>query len=156
MPRRRVAERREVLPDPIYNSPLVTKFISGVMWGGKKAVAEGIFYDAMRQVGDKTGEEPLKVFKRAIDNVKPTVEVKSRRVGGSTYQVPIEVHQERRGALAIRWIVSYARGRGEKTMMDRLAAEILDAANNRGNAVKKKEDTHRMADANKAFAHYKF
>ena len=156
MPRRRVAERREVLPDPVYNSPLVTKFISGVMWEGKKSVAEGIFYDAMRQIGDKTGEEPLKVFKRAIDNVKPTVEVKSRRVGGSTYQVPIEVHQERRGALAIRWIVSYARGRGEKTMTDRLAAEILDAANNRGNAVKKKEDTHRMADANKAFAHYKF
>jgi small subunit ribosomal protein S7 len=108
MPRRRVAERREVLPDPVYNSPLVTKFISGVMWQGKKSVAESIFYDAMRQVGDKTGEEPLKVFKRAIDNVKPTVEVKSRRVGGSTYQVPIEVHQERRGALAIRWIVSYA------------------------------------------------
>src|SRR5205085_1241676 len=118
----------------------------GVMWEGKKSVAESIFYDAMRQIGDKTGEEPLKVFKRAIDNVKPTVEVKSRRVGGSTYQVPVEVHQERRGALAIRWIVSYARGRGEKTMTDRLAAEILEAANNRGNAVKKKEDTHRMAD----------
>jgi small subunit ribosomal protein S7 len=129
MPRRRVAERREVLPDPVYSSPLVTKFISGVMWQGKKSVAESIFYDAMRQIGDKTGEEPLKVFKRAIDNVKPTVEVKSRRVGGSTYQ---------------------------KTMTDRLAAEILDAANNRGNAVKKKEDTHRMADANKAFAHYKW
>jgi small subunit ribosomal protein S7 len=140
MPRRRVAERRDVLPDPVYNSPLVTKFICGVMWEGKKSVAESIFYDAMRQIGDKTGEEPLKVFKRAIDNVKPTVEVKSRRVG----------------ALAIRWIVSYARGRGEKTMTDRLAAEILDAANNRGNAVKKKEDTHRMADANKAFAHYKW
>jgi small subunit ribosomal protein S7 len=118
MPRRRVAERRDVLPDPVYNSPLVTKFISGVMWGGKKSVAESIFYNAMRQMGDKTGEEPLKIFKRAIDNVKPTVEVKSRRVGGSTYQVPIEVHQERRGALAIRWIVSYARGRGEKTMTD--------------------------------------
>ena len=113
MPRRRVAERREVLPDPVYNSPLVTKFICGVMWQGKKSRAETIFYDAMKQIGDKTGEEPLKVFKRAIDNVKPTVEVKSRRVGGSTYQVPIEVHQERRGALAIRWIVSYARGRGE-------------------------------------------
>jgi small subunit ribosomal protein S7 len=156
MPRRRIAQRREVLPDPIYNSALVTKFINGVMWGGKKSVAEGIFYGAMQMVGEKTGEEPLKVFKRAIDNTKPTVEVKSRRVGGSTYQVPIEVHQERRGALAIRWIVSYARGRGEKTMMDRLASEILDAANNRGNSVKKKEDTHRMADANKAFAHYKF
>lgn len=156
MPRRRVAERREVLPDPKFNSPLVTKFINGLMWGGKKSVAEGIFYRAMDQIQEKTGEEALKVFRRAIDNVKPTVEVKSRRVGGSTYQVPIEVHQERRGALAIRWIVSYARGRGEKTMRDRLAGEILDAANNRGNSVKKKDDTHRMADANKAFAHYKW
>ncbi|HEX8653386.1 MAG TPA: 30S ribosomal protein S7 [Pyrinomonadaceae bacterium] len=156
MPRRRVAERREVLPDPVYNSPLVTKFINGVMWDGKKSTAEQIFYTALTQIGEKTGEEPLKVFKRAIDNVRPTVEVKSRRVGGSTYQVPVEVHQERRGALAIRWIVQYARGRGEKTMTDRLAGELLDAANNRGNAVKKKEDTHRMADANKAFAHYKW
>ena len=156
MPRRRVAERREVLPDPVYNSPLVTKFINCVMWDGKKSTAEQIFYTALTQIGEKTGEEPLKVFKRAIDNVRPTVEVKSRRVGGSTYQVPIEVHQERRGALAIRWIVQYARGRGEKTMIDRLAGELLDAANNRGNAVKKKEDTHRMADANKAFAHYKW
>src|SRR5213592_2730798 len=133
MPRRRIAERREVLPDPIYNSALVTKFINGVMLGGKKSTAEQIFYGALENVGVKTGEEPLKVFKRAVDNVRPTVEVKSRRVGGSTYQVPIEVHQERRGALAIRWIVSYARGRGEKTMTDRLAGEILDAANNRGN-----------------------
>ena len=156
MPRRRVAQRRDVLPDPVYNSPLVTKFINGVMCGGKKSNAERIFYDALKQLGDKTGDEPLKVFKRAIDNVRPTVEVKSRRVGGSTYQVPLEVHQERRGALAIRWIVQYARSRGEKTMTDRLASELLDAANNRGNAVKKKEDTHRMADANKAFAHYKW
>ena len=122
MPRRRVAERREVLPDPVYNSALVTKFINGVMWGGKKSIAERIFYGAMQQIGEKAGEEPLKVFKRAIDNVHPTVEVKSRRIGGSTYQVPLEVHQERRDALAIRWIVSYARGRGEKTMEDRLAA----------------------------------
>lgn len=156
MPRRRVAERREVLPDPVYGSPLVTKFINGVMWDGKKSTAESIFYGALEQIGQKTGEDALKVFKRAIDNVKPTVEVKSRRVGGSTYQVPIEVHQERRGSLAIRWIVQYARSRGEKTMMDRLAGELLDAANNRGNAVKKKEDTHRMAEANKAFAHYKW
>ncbi|MFN2456258.1 MAG: 30S ribosomal protein S7 [Pyrinomonadaceae bacterium] len=156
MPRRRVAERREVLPDPVYGSPLVTKFINGVMLGGKKSTAEAIFYRALVQIGDKAGDEPLKVFKRAIENVRPTVEVKSRRVGGSTYQVPLEVHQERRGALAIRWIVQYARGRGEKTMVDRLAGELLDAANNRGNAVKKKEDTHRMADANKAFAHYKW
>src|SRR2546421_130118 len=156
MPRRRVVDKRDVLADPVYNSPLVTKFINGLMWGGKKSVAEGIFYRALNQIGDKSGEDPLKMFKRAIDNVRPTVEVKSRRVGGSTYQVPLEVHQERRGALAIRWIVQYARARGEKTMTDRLASELLDAANNRGNAVKKKEDTHRMADANKAFAHYKW
>src|SRR3989449_2203336 len=140
MPRRRVAERREVLPDPIYNSPLVTKFINGVMWQGKKSVAEIIFYGAMQQVGEKTGEEPLKVFKRAIDNVKPTVEVKSRRVGGSTYQVPIEVHQERRGALAIRSLVLYAHGPGQKPMTVRLAGGIMDAAKKRGNAVNKKED----------------
>ena len=156
MPRRRVAERREVLPDPIYNSALVTKFINGVMLGGKKSTAEQIFYNALLQVGSKANDEPLKVFKRAVDNVRPTVEVKSRRVGGSTYQVPIEVHQERRGALAIRWIVQNARNRGEKTMIDRLAGELLDAANNRRNAVKKKEDVHRMAEANKAFAHYKW
>ncbi len=156
MPRRRVADRREVLPDPVYSSPLVTKFINGLMWGGKKSTAENIFYSAVAQVGDKLGEEPLKAFKRAIDNVRPTVEVKSRRVGGSTYQVPIEVAQERRGSLAIRWIVGAARTRGEKTMIARLAGELLDAANNRGNAVKKKEDTHRMAEANKAFAHYKW
>jgi small subunit ribosomal protein S7 len=156
MPRRRVVDRRDVLPDPVYNSPLVTKFINGLMWGGKKSTAEGIFYRALAQVGEKTGEDPLKMFKRAIENVRPTVEVKSRRVGGSTYQVPIEVAQERRGSLAIRWIVGAARARGEKTMIDRLAGEMLDAANNRGNAVKKKDDTHRMAEANKAFAHYKW
>src|ERR687890_658241 len=121
MPRRRVVDRRDVLPDPVYGSPLVTKFINGVMWDGKKSTAEMIFYGALQQIGDKTGEDALKVFKRAIDNVKPTVEVKSRRVGGSTYQVPIEVHQERRGSLAIRWIVTAARSRGEKTMTDRLA-----------------------------------
>ncbi|MCA1634894.1 MAG: 30S ribosomal protein S7 [Acidobacteria bacterium] len=156
MPRRRIVDRREVLPDPVYNNPLVTKFINGLMWGGKKSIAEGIFYRALLQVGEKTGEDPLKMFKRAIDNVRPTVEVKSRRVGGSTYQVPVEVAQERRGSLAIRWIVGAARARGEKAMIDRLAGEFLDAANNRGNAVKKKDDTHRMADANKAFAHYKW
>src|ERR671928_2030126 len=156
MPRRRVSQRREVLPDPVYSSPLVTKFINGLMWGGKKSTAENIFYSAVTQVGEKLNEEPLKAFKRAIDNVRPTVEVKSRRVGGSTYQVPVEVPQERRGSLAIRWIVGAARARGEKTMTDRLAGEMLDAANNRGNAVKKKDDTHRMAEANKAFAHYKW
>ena len=158
MPRRRVAEKRRVLPDPVYNNELMTKFINGLMWGGKKSTAEGIFYRAMNLIGERTNDDPLKVFKRAVENVRPTVEVKSRRVGGSTYQVPVEVPQERRGSLAIRWIVASARARGEKTMTDRLAGEILDAASTppRGNAVKKREDTHRMADANKAFAHYKW
>jgi small subunit ribosomal protein S7 len=144
------------MPDPVYNSPLVTKFINGLMEGGKKSNAEKIFYNALLQLGDKVGDDPLKAFKRAIDNVRPQVEVKSRRVGGSTYQVPLEVPQERRGSLAIRWIVGAARSRGEKTMIDRLMGELLDAANNRGNAVKKKDDVHRMAEANKAFAHYKW
>ena len=156
MPRRRVVDRRDVMPDPVYNSPLVTKFINGLMEGGKKSNAEKIFYNALLQLGDRVGEDPLKAFKRAIDNVRPQVEVKSRRVGGSTYQVPLEVPQERRGSLAIRWIVGAARSRGEKTMIDRLTGELLDAANNRGNAVKKKDDVHRMAEANKAFAHYKW
>lgn len=156
MPRRRVAGRRDVLPDPVYSNVLVTKFINGVMWDGKKSTAENIFYTTMQQVSEKTGEEPMKVFKRALDNVKPSVEVKSRRIGGATYQVPIEVSSDRRNTLAIRWIVSYARGRGEKSMIDKLVGEILDASSGRGNAVKKKEDTHRMAEANKAFAHYRF
>jgi small subunit ribosomal protein S7 len=156
MPRRRVAAKRKVLPDPIYNSILVTKFINGVMWQGKKSVAEKIFYGAMDKIGEKTGDEPLKVFKRAIDNVKPTLEVKSRRIGGATYQVPLEVNQDRRNTLAIRWIVGNARKRNEKTMEDQLVGELLDAVNNRGSAVKKKDDVHRMAEANKAFAHYKF
>jgi small subunit ribosomal protein S7 len=157
MPRRRVAARREVLPDPVYNSTMVTRFINSMMWDGEKSVAESIFYGAMNQIQDKTKEDPLKVFKKAIDNVKPRVEVKSRRVGGSTYQVPIEVDQRSRGnSLAIRWLISYSRNRGEKTMMDRLSGELLDAANNRGNAVKKRDDTHRMADANRAFAHYRW
>lgn len=156
MPRRRVAGKRKVLPDPIYNSVLVTKFINGVMWQGKKSVAESIFYGAMEKIGEKTGEEPLKVFKKAIDNVKPTLEVKSRRIGGATYQVPLEVSQDRRNTLAIRWIVGNARRRNEKTMEDQLVGELLDAINNRGSAVKKKDDVHRMAEANKAFAHYKF
>ena len=156
MPRRRVVAKREILPDPLYNSQLVTKFINSVMGEGKKSVAEGILYGALNRVAEKTQDDPMKAFKKAIENVKPALEVKSRRVGGSTYQVPIEVPQERRGSLAIRWIVGAARARGEKTMTDRLAGEMLDAANNRGNAVKKKDDTHRMAEANKAFAHYKW
>jgi len=156
MPRRRVAGKREVLPDPIYNSMLVTKFINGVMWEGKKSVAEKLFYGAMEKIGEKTGEEPLKVFKKAVDNVKPTLEVKSRRIGGATYQVPLEVNHDRRHTLAIRWIVNYARGRNEKTMEDKLVGELMDAINNRGGAVKKRDEVHRMADANKAFAHYRF
>jgi small subunit ribosomal protein S7 len=156
MPRRRVAGKREVLPDPIYNSVMVTKFINGVMWAGKKSTAESIFYGAMQRVAEKTGDEPLKIFKKAVENVAPTLEVKSRRIGGATYQVPLEVTRDRRNTLAIRWIVTNARKRGEKTMTDRLVGELLDATNNRGNAVKKKEEVHRMADANKAFAHYRF
>ncbi len=156
MPRRRVAAKREVLPDPVYNSIMVTKFINGIMLTGKKSIAEGIFYGAMNKVADKSGEEPLKVFKKAIDNVAPALEVKSRRIGGATYQVPLEVTKDRRSTLAIRWIVTNARKRGEKTMEDRLVGELLDATNNRGNAVKKRDEVHRMADANKAFAHYRF
>ena len=156
MPRRRVVDRRDVLPDPVYNSPLVTKFINGLMWGGKKSTAEGIFYRALAQVGDKTGEDPLKMFKRAIENVRPTVEVKSRRVGGSTYQVPVEVRPDRRTSLSMRWLIGAARRRPERTMVQKLANEFLDAANLRGGAMKKKEDTHKMAEANKAFAHYRW
>ena len=156
MARRRVAGRREVLPDPIYNSTLVTKFINGMMWAGKKTVAEEIFYGAMEKIAEKTGEEPLKIFKKAVDSVAPTLEVKSRRIGGATYQVPLEVTKDRRNTLAIRWIVSNARGRSEKTMRDRLVGELLDSTSGRGGAVKKKDDVHRMAEANKAFAHYRF
>ena len=156
MPRRRVAGKREVLPDPIYNSVMVSKFINGVMWQGKKAVAEQIFYGAMEKLAERTGDEALKVFKKALDNVAPTLEVKSRRIGGATYQVPLEVSKDRRNTLAIRWIVLNARNRNEKTMQDRLVGELMDAINNRGGAVKKREDVHRMAEANKAFAHYRF
>ena len=156
MPRRREVPKREVLPDSVYGSELVTKFVNKVMERGKKSTAEGIFYGAMELIRDRTSEDPMKIFKKALDNVKPLLETKSRRVGGSTYQVPMEVSQSRRTSLAIRWIVGYSRQRGEKTMTERLAAEVLDAANNRGGAVKKKEDVHRMADANKAFAHYRW
>jgi small subunit ribosomal protein S7 len=156
MPRRRVAAKREVLPDPIYNSIAVTKFINGMMWQGKKSVAEKIFYGAMTKLGEKTGDDPLKVFKAALDAVAPTLEVKSRRIGGATYQVPLEVSRDRRNTLAIRWIVTNARGRSEKTMEDRLVGELLDSQQGRGGAMKKKEDVHRMAEANKAFAHYRF
>ncbi len=156
MPRRREVPKREILPDPVYNSQLVTKFISNLMVGGKKSTAERIFYGALKKVEERTQEDPLKTFKKAIDNVKPALEVKSRRVGGSNYQVPIEVRPSRRNSLAIRWLISFSQARGEKTMTDKLAGEILDAANHRGAAIKKREDTHRMAEANKAFAHYRW
>ncbi len=156
MSRRRVPERRGVLPDPIYNSVVVTKFINAVMQTGKKTIAEKIFYGAMKDVAEKTGEEPLKIFKKALENVAPNLEVKSRRIGGATYQVPLEVTRDRKNALAIRWIVLFARQRNERTMQERLVGELLDATNNRGGSVRKKDDVHRMAEANKAFAHYRF
>ena len=156
MPRRREIPKREVLPDPLYNSQLVTKFVNVVMKDGKKSVAERILYDALENIREKTQDDPMKVFKKAIENVKPALEVKSRRVGGSTYQVPVEVRPNRRTSLAIRWLIEYSASRGEKTMREKLAAELLDAANLRGGAVKKKDDTHKMAEANKAFAHYRW
>ena len=157
MPRRREVPKREVHADPIYNSPLVTKFVSTIMRGGKRSTAERIMYKTMDIVKTKTEDDPLKVFKKALDNVKPSLEVKSRRVGGSNYQVPIEVSQNRRLSLSIRWLAGYARNRGDgKTMQEKLANEFVDAANLRGGAVKKREDTHRMAEANKAFAHYRW
>ncbi|HZN10263.1 MAG TPA: 30S ribosomal protein S7, partial [Blastocatellia bacterium] len=139
MPRRREIAKREILPDPVYNSPLVAKFVNAMMWDGKKSTAEQILYRALEKVRERTQEDPLKVFKKAVENLQPRVEVKSKRVGGATYQVPVEVNAARRTALALRWLVGYARGRGEKTMVDKLAAEILDAAGNKGNAVKKRE-----------------
>ena len=157
MPRRGLVSRRDVLPDPIYQSPLATKFINCMMLRGKKSIAEGIFYGAMDTIRERTQDDPLRVFRRAMDNVKPAVEVKSRRVGGSNYQVPVEVNPNRRLSLSIRWLVGYARDRGDgKTMQEKLANELLDASNLRGGAVKKREDTHRMAEANKAFAHYRW
>ena len=156
MPRRGLVSRRDVLPDPIYQSPLATKFINCMMLRGKKSIAEGIFYGAMDTIRERTQDDPLRVFRRAMDNVKPAVEVKSRRVGGSNYQVPVEVRPQRRTALAIRWLIGYARARTEKSMRDKLANELMDAASGRGSAFKKKEDTHKMAEANKAFAHYRW
>ena len=156
MPRRGFIPKRDVLPDPIYNSELVTKLVNNIMHDGKKSIAQKIVYEAFDIVKDKTGREPLEVFVTAMDNVMPVLEIKARRVGGSTYQVPIEVRAERRQTLGLRWITQYARNRNERTMKERLAGEILDACNNAGNSVKKREDTHRMADANKAFAHYRW
>jgi small subunit ribosomal protein S7 len=156
MPRRREVPKREVLPDAVYDNELVSRLINKLMWGGKKTVATHIFYDAMKIIEERTGEDPLKVFKQAVENARPFMETKSRRVGGSTYQVPVEVSPRRRTALGLRWIVFSTRSRGEKTMAERLANELIDAANNRGGAVKKREDVHRMADANRAFAHYRW
>jgi small subunit ribosomal protein S7 len=156
MPRRRVIIKRKITPDPKFQDRVVAKFINDLMRKGKKSTAEQICYGAFEQVENKLKDDPLKVFKKALDNVKPVVEVKSRRVGGATYQVPVEVRQDRRTALAMRWLIDYSTARAEKTMVEKLAGEIIDAANNRGNAVKKREDTHKMAEANKAFAHYRW
>jgi small subunit ribosomal protein S7 len=156
MSRRSRAVKRPVTPDPIYGSETVTKFVNNFMYDGKKSVAERIFYDAMKVIEEKSGQPGEAIFRQALNNAKPVLEVKSRRVGGATYQVPIEVRPERRQALAMRWLIQYSRARGEKTMAERLAAELLAASRNEGGTVKKKDDTHRMADANKAFAHYRW
>jgi small subunit ribosomal protein S7 len=156
MPRRRRAVVREIVADPVYNSTLVEKFVNSMMWQGKKTVAQGIFYGAMDKLRERTDDDPLKAFKKAVENAKPLLEVKTRRVGGANYQVPIEVPQNRRTSLAIRWIITNARTRPEKGMPDKLANELNDAANLRGGAIKKRDDVHRMAEANKAFAHYRW
>ena len=156
MPRKGHIAKRTVGPDPVYQSDLVTKFVNSMMYQGKKSTAQGIFYESLTQLQAKGGDEALKLFKKAVENCKPLLEVKTRRVGGANYQVPIEVPQNRRTSLAIRWLLTYARARGEKGMVDKLTNELLDAANNRGAAIKKKEDVHRMAEANKAFAHYRW
>jgi small subunit ribosomal protein S7 len=156
MSRRHRAEKREVQPDPKFGNMVVSKFMNSIMHAGKKSVAEAIVYDALDAIEGKTKQNPVAVFQQALDNVMPTIEVRSRRVGGATYQVPVEVRIDRRQALGIRWLITAARERNEKTMTERLSAELLDASNNRGNAVKKREDTHRMAEANRAFAHYRW
>jgi small subunit ribosomal protein S7 len=156
MPRRRVAAKRQILPDPKYKDKLVAKFINKIMWEGKKSKAESIVYKCFDSIEKKTKTDPLKVFRSALDNIKPVIETKSRRVGGATYQVPVEVRPDRKMSLAMRWLISYSRERKEHSMEERIAAELIDAANNRGAAVKKKEDTHKMAEANKAFAHYRW
>ncbi|MBW1711752.1 MAG: 30S ribosomal protein S7 [Deltaproteobacteria bacterium] len=156
MPRRREVPKRKVVPDPKYNSDLVTKFINGLMRRGKKGVAERILYGAFDLIAERTKDDPVRVFEKAMNNAKPVVEVKSRRVGGSTYQIPVEIRPSRRTALAMRWLINYSQARGEKTMKEKLAGELLDASNMRGATIKKKEDTHRMAEANKAFSHYRW
>jgi small subunit ribosomal protein S7 len=156
MPRRRRIEPREISPDAVYNSPLVERFVNSMMWDGKKGVAQNVFYAAMAKMQERSGDDPLKLFKKAVENCKPLLEVKTRRVGGANYQVPVEVPQNRRASLAIRWIILNARARAEKGMPEKLANELTDAANMRGGAIKKKDDVHRMAEANKAFAHYRW
>ncbi len=156
MPRKGPIPKREILPDPLYNSRLVARFINRLMYDGKKGAAEKIMYNALEVLAEKTGDEPIKAFEKAMENVKPNTEVKSRRVGGATYQVPMDVRPERQFALAIRWLITYSRQRGEKSMVSKLSAEFIDAYNNRGGAVKKKEDVHRMAEANRAFAHFRW
>ena len=156
MPRRREVPKRRINADPKYHDRMVAKFMNNLMHRGKKSLSERIFYGAMDIVEKRMREDPLKMFKKAMENVKPVLEVKARRVGGATYQVPVEIRSSRRTALAMRWLINYARARGEKTMMERLAGEIIDAANNRGSSIKKREDTHKMAEANKAFAHYRW
>jgi small subunit ribosomal protein S7 len=156
MPRKGHIAKRKVEVDPVYGSDLVTKFVNSMMWGGKKSTAEGIFYEALKRMEQKGGDQPLKLFTKAVENCKPLLEVKTRRVGGANYQVPVEVNPDRRTSLAVRWLIAYARGRGEKGMIDKLSNELLDAANGKGAAIKKKEDVHRMAEANKAFAHYRW
>jgi small subunit ribosomal protein S7 len=156
MPRKAHIVKREIVADPMYQSSLISKFVNCMMWGGKKSTAQQILYGSMDIIQKKTQDDPMKLFKKAVENVKPVLEVKSRRVGGSTYQVPVEVSPNRRTSLSIRWLLLYSRARGEKSMQEKLAGELIDAANNRGNAIKKKDDTHRMAEANKAFAHYRW
>lgn len=156
MPRRKVTDKREILPDPLCNSKLVSKFVNLIMKDGKRSVAQRVCYGAFDVIKAKTGDDPLKIFKTAVENVKPAIEVKSRRVGGATYQVPVDVKPQRRVALAFRWIIGFAQKRGEKTMKEKLAAELLDAANKTGASIKKRDDTHKMAEANKAFAHYRW
>ncbi|KXG74787.1 30S ribosomal protein S7 [Thermotalea metallivorans] len=156
MPRKGHVPKREVLPDPVYGSKVVTKLINNVMYDGKKGVAQRIVYNAFDMIREKTGQDPLEVFEKAMNNVMPVLEVRARRVGGANYQVPVEVRPERRQTLGLRWLISYSRNRGEKTMDEKLAKEIMDAANNTGASVKKKEDTHKMAEANRAFAHYRW
>ena len=156
MPRKGFIERRQVAPDAIYSSELVEKFVNCLMWEGKKSISETIFYSALEKIQERTKDDPLRVFKKAVENVKPLMEVKTRRVGGANYQIPIEVNQDRRVSLSIRWLIGFARRRGEKSMTERLAGELLDAFNGRGAAIKRKEEIHRMAEANRAFAHYRW